>query len=99
MVTSGTEQSAPLERPASVSPVASGMARKVDDLGRIVLPVELRRMFGIRPGDELSIAVSGTDIVLNKVEVRCVFCNGAEGLQTYRARQVCAPCAQALRQP
>ncbi len=72
------------------------MARKVDDLGRIVLPVELRRMFGIRPGDELAIAVDGMDIVLKKVEARCVFCYGAEELTAYRAKQVCAACARAL---
>ena len=72
------------------------MARKIDDLGRIVLPVELRRLFGIRTGDELQIAVDGGDILLRKIEARCVFCDGAEELQPYRSKQVCVPCARSL---
>lgn len=78
--------------------VSTGMARKVDDLGRIVLPVEMRRMFGIRPGDELEIGVDGGSIVLRKIEARCVFCGaeGAAALRGYRGKQVCATCAADL---
>ena len=83
--------------------VSTGMARKVDDLGRIVLPVEMRRMFGIRPGDELEIAVDGTSILLRKIEASCVFCGEVVSLQAYRDKQVCAVCwrdlgAEAARQ-
>lgn len=76
--------------------VSTGMARKVDDLGRIVLPVEMRRMFGIRPGDELEIAVDGASILLRKIEARCVFCGDAAGLEPYRDKQVCATCRRDL---
>jgi transcriptional pleiotropic regulator of transition state genes len=69
------------------------MARRVDDLGRIVLPVEMRRMFGIRAGDELEIGVEGGAIFLRKVEARCVFCDQDEGLRPYRDKKVCAACA------
>ncbi|HET7486771.1 MAG TPA: AbrB/MazE/SpoVT family DNA-binding domain-containing protein [Acidimicrobiales bacterium] len=72
------------------------MARKVDDLGRIVLPVEMRRMFGIRPGDELEISVDGGAIVLRKVEDRCVFCGDGDGLRGYRDKQVCKACSAEL---
>jgi len=72
--------------------VSTGMARKVDDLGRIVLPVEMRRMFGIRPGDELEIAVDGVSILLRKVESRCVFCGDGAALRSYRDKQVCGVC-------
>lgn len=77
--------------------VSTGMARKVDDLGRIVLPVEMRRMFGIRPGDELEIAVDSGAILLRKIESRCVFC-GDDGntLRPYREKQVCAACIKEL---
>lgn len=77
--------------------VSTGMARKVDDLGRIVLPVEMRRMFGIRPGDELAIAVDGGAILLRKIESRCVFC-GDDGttLRVYREKRVCTTCASDL---
>jgi transcriptional pleiotropic regulator of transition state genes len=91
-----TEQAAPLDRSLSTRPTSTGMARKVDDLGRIVLPVELRRMFGIASGDELQISVEGPHILLCKVEVRCVFCASAERLRPFHAKQVCASCAQAL---
>ena len=76
--------------------VSTGMARKVDDLGRIVLPVEMRRMFGIRPGDELEIGVDGGSILLRKIEARCVFCADADGLRPYREKQVCGTCATEL---
>jgi transcriptional pleiotropic regulator of transition state genes len=75
---------------------ATGIARKVDDLGRIVLPVEMRRLFGIRPGDEMEISVDGGGIQLRKVEVRCVFCDGTENLRPYREKLVCTTCATGL---
>ncbi len=82
-----TEPTSPLER---IAP--TGVARKVDDLGRIVLPVELRREFDIRPGDELQICVDGPWILLRKVEARCIFCDTDEALQPYRGKQVCDRC-------
>ncbi len=78
---------------------STGMSRRVDDLGRIVLPVEMRRMFGIRAGDELEIGVDGGAIFLRKVEARCVFCEGDDRLRPYRDKRVCAPCALELSAP
>ena len=75
---------------------STGMARRVDELGRIVLPVEMRRMFGIRAGDELEIGVDGDAIFLRKVETRCVFCDEISGLRAHRGKQVCANCAEEL---
>ena len=75
------------------------MARKVDDLGRIVLPVELRRLHGIQTGDALEISVDGDAIVLRKLSPGCVFCGTAEGLSTYRTRAVCGPCRSELTSP
>jgi len=79
-----------------VSMITSGIARKVDDLGRIVLPVEMRRLFGIRAGDALDISVDDRGIVLRKVETRCVFCDSSEALRSYRDKQLCAACAVEL---
>ena len=76
-----------------------GMSRKVDDLGRIVLPVELRRQLGIRAGDELDIAVDGATVLLHKIESRCVFCDSLEGLKGYREKQVCGNCVTELSAP
>lgn len=72
------------------------MVRKVDDLGRIVLPIELRRLYGIQAGEPLAISVDGNAIVLRKLDEGCVFCGGAHGLVTFHDRAVCTPCATDL---
>ena len=72
---------------------STGMARRVDDLGRIVLPVEMRRLFGIRPGDAMEISVSNGTIQLRKIEARCVFCDSEENLLDHRGKKICAECA------
>ena len=76
-----------------------GMARKVDDLGRIVLPIELRRQLGIRAGDELDIAVDGSTVLLHKIEARCVFCDSMADLRGYREKQICKSCVGELSGP
>ena len=75
------------------------MARKVDDLGRIVLPVELRRLHGIHTGDALEISVDGDAIVLRKLSPGCVFCGAIEGLSNYRERALCRGCRDELTTP
>jgi transcriptional pleiotropic regulator of transition state genes len=74
----------------------SGIARKVDDLGRVVLPVEIRRAIGLSAGDEVDIALDDATIILRKVEARCTFCGGTDTLRGFRGRQVCASCASEL---
>jgi transcriptional pleiotropic regulator of transition state genes len=76
-----------------------GMARKVDDLGRIVLPIELRRQLGIRAGDELDIAVDGSTVLLHKIEARCVFCDSMVDLRGYREKQICKGCVGEISGP
>lgn len=78
-------------------PRATGVSRKVDDLGRIVLPAELRRSFDIREGDHIEIAVDDDRIVLTKRRNLCTFCGGADALRTYRDHQVCASCLAELK--
>ena len=77
---------------------STGVVRKIDELGRIVLPSELRRVFGIREGDELEISVDGERVILQKRQDVCLFC-GTEnpGIQ-YKGRYVCEPCAGELGQ-
>jgi transcriptional pleiotropic regulator of transition state genes len=73
-----------------------GMARKIDHLGRIVLPSELRRLFGISEGDYLEISVDGSKIVLNKLEERCTFCGSANNVTPHMSKMVCASCRSEL---
>jgi AbrB family transcriptional regulator, transcriptional pleiotropic regulator of transition state genes len=74
----------------------SGVARKVDQLGRVVLPAEVRRHFGIRPGDLIEIGVDSDAILLTKVQDRCVFCDGATDLSSFSGRLVCRGCVTRL---
>ena len=76
---------------------AIGMARKVDQLGRIVLPAELRRLFGIREGDLVEIFVEDNRIVLAKVEEQCVFCGSTTELREFNSKLVCVTCVEGLR--
>ena len=57
------------------------MVRKIDDLGRIVVPAETRRLFNIHEGDELEIGVENDAIVIRKLEASCVFCGSIEAVR------------------
>ena len=74
----------------------TGIVRKIDDLGRIVLPAETRRLFNIREGDELSIAVSGGDIVIRKLEDTCTFCGSQDDVAGFKGKGVCSSCRSDL---
>ncbi|HET6811539.1 MAG TPA: AbrB/MazE/SpoVT family DNA-binding domain-containing protein [Acidimicrobiales bacterium] len=76
---------------------ATGLPRRIDHLGRIVVPVEMRRMLEISPGDELEISVQGDSITLSPLKKGCVFCGTEEGLRTYRDKEICPSCASELR--
>lgn len=71
---------------------STGIIRKVDELGRIVLPIELRRTLDIAERDELEIFMEGDRIVLQKFEPSCVFCASSNGLVTYRGKNICHEC-------
>lgn len=70
----------------------SGIARKIDDLGRIVIPAETRRLFNIREGDQLTIAIEGANIVLRKLENTCVFCGTTDHVASFKGKGVCIMC-------
>ncbi len=75
---------------------STGVVRKIDELGRIVLPSEIRRVFGIHEGDELDISVDGERVILEKRTDLCLFCGAEEPGIDYRGRKVCDPCAGEL---
>ena len=75
---------------------ATGIVRKVDELGRIVIPIELRRNLGIEVRDPLEIYVDEDCIVLKKYEPACVFCGKTENVITFHDKTVCRQCAGAL---
>lgn len=76
---------------------ATGIVRKVDQLGRIVLPKETRRIFNIEEGDPLEIFVDGESIVLSKYQPSCIFCGEATDIVEYKGKKVCKKCLQELK--
>ena len=75
---------------------STGIIRKVDDLGRIVLPIELRRTLDISERDELEIYMENDRIILQKFEPACIFCGSAKSLVRYRRKNVCQDCVKKL---
>ena len=75
-----------------------GIPRKIDDLGRIVVPVEFRRLLGIREGDELEIALEGDRLVLTRMAPACALCGAIADLRPFRERQVCGDCVEKMRE-
>ncbi|WP_283673020.1 AbrB/MazE/SpoVT family DNA-binding domain-containing protein [Butyricicoccus sp. Marseille-Q5471] len=75
---------------------STGIVRKVDELGRIVLPIELRRTLDIEVKDALEIYVDGNQIVLKKYEPACVFCGNAKDVTHYKGKNVCANCIREI---
>ena len=73
---------------------STGIVRKVDELGRIVLPIELRRTLDISERDELEIFIEEDKIVLRKCEEGCTFCGSTLDLVNYHGRNVCMECIQ-----
>ncbi|MCM3272595.1 AbrB/MazE/SpoVT family DNA-binding domain-containing protein [Paenibacillus elgii] len=71
---------------------ATGIVRKVDELGRVVLPVELRRTLNIGEKDALEIFVDSERIILKKYEPACIFCSSAEKVSYFKGKIVCGAC-------
>ena len=75
---------------------STGIIRKVDDLGRIVLPIELRRTLDIAERDEIEIYMENDKIILQKFEPACIFCESVRGLMSYRGKNVCQECVKKM---
>ena len=76
---------------------ATGIVRKVDELGRIVLPIELRRTLNIDIKDPVEIFVDGDSIMLKKYEPACIFCGSSDNVRQVRGKNICAACIEELR--
>ena len=74
-----------------------GVVRKIDELGRIVLPKELRLSLGINEGDQMEIYVEGDSVLLRKYEPTCVFCGDTRNVAVYKEKNVCSSCMRELK--
>ena len=75
---------------------ATGIVRKVDELGRIVLPIELRRTLGIEVRDPIEIFVDEEAILLKKYQPACILCGESDNLIEYRGKRICRECIRKL---
>ena len=75
---------------------STGIVRRVDELGRVVIPIELRNKFDIKEKDPIEIYVDGSSIVLKKYEPNCIFCGSTKKLITYKDKLVCTKCIENL---
>lgn len=75
---------------------ATGIVRRVDELGRVVIPIELRNKFDIQVKDPIEIFVDGSSIVLKKYEPNCIFCGSSKKLISYNEKLICEKCAEKI---
>ena len=76
---------------------STGIVRKVDELGRVVIPIELRRTLQIGEKDALEIYVDGEKIILKKYEPACIFCGNADNIRNFREKNICKDCLEAMK--
>lgn len=76
---------------------STGVVRKLDQLGRIVLPKELRTVLNLKEKDALEIYVDGEQIILKKYEPACVFCGDAREVVNYRGKNICKKCLEEMK--
>lgn len=76
---------------------STGIVRKVDELGRVVLPIELRRTLDIAEKDALEIYVDEESIILKKYEPACIFCDNAKGIIAFKGKNICPDCIEQLK--
>ena len=77
---------------------STGIVRKVDELGRIVLPIELRRTLGIEEKDRIEIFVDGESIILRTYQPACIFCDNAKDIINYKGKNICPDCIRAMNE-
>ena len=76
---------------------ATGIVRKVDELGRVVIPIELRNKFNIKVKDPIEIFVDDNSIILQKYEPNCIFCGNSKKLMKYNDKMICHKCAEKIK--
>ncbi len=77
---------------------STGVVRKVDELGRIVLPIEIRKILDIKQKDAIEIFTDNDKIILQKYQPACAFCNNASDIVYFNGKRVCLSCIEKLKQ-
>ncbi len=77
---------------------STGVVRKVDELGRIVLPISIRQIMDINEKDSLEIFTDENKIILQKYQPSCVFCNNADDIVFFNNKRVCRTCLEKIKE-
>lgn len=80
-----------------ISMKSTGIVRNVDELGRIVLPIEIRRTFELDTKDQVEIYTDNDMIILKKFQRNCVFCKSPEDIREFKGKAVCAKCLSEIK--
>ena len=75
---------------------STGMVRRIDELGRIVIPSEIRQTLGIQLRDSIEIFVEDDRVILQKYRPSCIFCKETENLVSFGEKRVCRTCIEKL---
>ncbi len=73
---------------------STGIVRRIDSVGRFVLPIELRRTLEIADNDSLEVFIEDNTIILKKYQPACIFCGNARDVSTYKGHNICTNCVQ-----
>jgi len=76
---------------------STGIVRKIDELGRIVLPAEMRRTYDINEKDAVEIFTQGDMIILKKYNEVCIICGSSADLKTFKDKSICSKCQKELK--
>ena len=76
---------------------STGIVRKVDELGRIVLPMEIRKTMGIKEKDPIEIFIDDERIILSKYNPACTFCSNVDNIVYFQGKRICADCLEKLK--
>ena len=76
---------------------STGAVKKIDELGRIVLPKNVRVPMGMNTGDSVEIFTDGESIILKKFQRSCVFCGESENVVSFGEKRICAACLEKIK--
>lgn len=77
---------------------STGIVRMVDHLGRVVLPIEIRKTMGINEKDPLEIFIDDNKIILSKYHPACTFCSNADNIVYFNGKRICADCLKKIKE-
>ena len=75
---------------------STGIVRKLDELGRVVIPKEIRNKLDIEEKDPIEVYIDGNSIILKKFESGCIFCNNSKDLSTFKDKLICKKCLEKI---